>query len=252
MSWADRAIGLTRSLAIYYAIPFRQRRLRALYSTLVGPGDLVFDVGAHLGNRARAFAALGCRVVALEPQPHIAAALRRFVGGDSLIQVVERAVAGVPGRATLSISERTPTVSTLAADWRDARSREPDFGDVSWNDAVEVEVTTLDALIEEFGRPAFVKIDVEGGELDVLQGLSTPVPALSFEFLPRALDAAQACVARVQALGPYRFNWSLAESSVLVLPRWVSGPALLEALGCEPLSRHGDIYARADEANEAK
>jgi FkbM family methyltransferase len=248
MSWADRTIGLARSLAIYYAIPFRQRRLRALYRPFVGPGDLVFDVGAHLGNRARAFAALGCRVVALEPQPHIAAALRRFVGGDARIRVVERAVAATPGHATLSISERTPTVSTLAADWRDARSREPDFGDVSWNDAVDVEVTTLDALIEEFGRPAFVKVDVEGGELSVLQGLSTPVPALSFEFLPRALDAAQACVARVQAIGRYQFNWSLAESSVLVLPRWVSGPALLEALGSEPPSRHGDIYARMDES----
>ncbi len=246
MSRIDRAIGIVRSLAIYYAIPFRQRRLRALYRQFAGPGDLVFDVGAHLGNRTRALAALGCRVVALEPQPHIAAALRRFAGGHPSVQVVERAVAAAPGRATLSVSERTPTVSTLATEWRNARAQEPDFGDVSWNQAVEVTATTLDALIEEFGRPVFVKIDVEGGELGVLQGLSTPVPALSFEFLPRALDAAQACVARVQALGPYQFNWSVAESSVLALPGWVSGPALLESLGSQPPSRHGDIYARLD------
>jgi FkbM family methyltransferase len=246
VSRLDRAIGIARSLAIYYAIPFRQRRLRALYRQFAGPEDLVFDIGAHLGNRTRALAALGCHVVALEPQPHIAAALRRFAGGNPRVQVVERAVAAAPGRATLAVSERTPTVSTLAADWREARAQEPDFGDVSWNQAVEVTATTLDALIEEFGRPVFVKIDVEGGELGVLQGLSTPVPALSFEFLPRALDAAQACVARVQALGPYQFNWSGAESSVLALPRWVSGPALLEALGSEPPSRHGDIYARIE------
>lgn len=55
----DRAIGLTRSLVVYHAIPWRQRRLRQLYSRFVGPGDLIFDVGAHVGNRARAFAALG-------------------------------------------------------------------------------------------------------------------------------------------------------------------------------------------------
>ena len=64
MSRADRIIGLLRSLAIYHAIPLRQRRLRRLYAQLVSPGDLVFDLGAHAGNRTRALAAMGCRVVA--------------------------------------------------------------------------------------------------------------------------------------------------------------------------------------------
>ena len=81
MSRFDRAIGLARSLAVYYGIPGRQRRLRALYGQFVRPGDLVFDIGAHLGNRTRAFAALGCRVVAVEPQPHVARMLRTLVGG---------------------------------------------------------------------------------------------------------------------------------------------------------------------------
>src|SRR5581483_7200558 len=40
MGRVDRAIGLARSLAIYHGIPVRQRRLRALYATFVGPGDL--------------------------------------------------------------------------------------------------------------------------------------------------------------------------------------------------------------------
>jgi hypothetical protein len=54
----DGAVGLARSLAIYHVIPLRQRRLRQLYSQFVGPGDLVFDIGAQGGNRVRAFAAL--------------------------------------------------------------------------------------------------------------------------------------------------------------------------------------------------
>jgi hypothetical protein len=74
----DRAVGLVRSLTVYHVVPLRQRRLRRLYGQFVRPGDLVFDIGAHVGNRVRAFAALGCRVVALEPQPDFARLLRAF------------------------------------------------------------------------------------------------------------------------------------------------------------------------------
>ncbi|HRF81237.1 MAG TPA: FkbM family methyltransferase, partial [Flavobacteriales bacterium] len=39
-----------------------------------------------------------------------------------------------------------------------------------WDRAIEVPVTTLDRLIDQYGRPAFVKIDVEGFEDEVLVG----------------------------------------------------------------------------------
>ncbi len=80
MSRFDRGVGLARSVAIYHAIPLRQRRLRRLYGHFVGAGDLVFDIGAHAGNRVRAFAALGCQVVAVEPQPDFARLLRALCG----------------------------------------------------------------------------------------------------------------------------------------------------------------------------
>src|SRR6266480_3996510 len=127
MSRFDRFLGLARSMAIYHGIAGRHRRLRKLYAGFVGSGDLVFDIGAHAGNRVRGFASLGCRVVALEPQPDFAELLRVLFGRSSRVEVVEAAVSDAPGRASLSISERTPTVTTLAAAWRDARAREPDF-----------------------------------------------------------------------------------------------------------------------------
>ena len=124
MSRFDRSVGLVRSLVIYHAIPLRQRRLRRLYRHFVEAGDLVFDIGAHAGNRVRAFAALGCRVVALEPQPDFARLLRALCGQSTRVAVVEAAVADVSGRRSLSVSERTPTVTTLATGWRDDRARE--------------------------------------------------------------------------------------------------------------------------------
>src|SRR5713226_6059708 len=230
MSRLDRGVGLVRSLAIYHAIPLRQRRLRRLYADFVAAGDLVFDIGAHAGNRVRAFASLGCRVVALEPQPDFAWLLRTFFGRSPQIVIVESAVADVCGRGWLSLSERTPTVTTLTIAWRDARARDPDFARVQWNRRIEIETTTLERLIEQFGVPAFVKIDVEGSEPAVLAGLGRPVPALSFEYLPRALQEIQMCLTRLIALGPYQFNWSVGESNQLASDRWLDASELLATL----------------------
>ncbi len=244
MSRADLVVGLVRSLAIYHLMPRRQRPLRALYSQFVTTGDLVFDIGAHVGNRTRALVALGCRVVAVEPQPAVAATLRAVARRWPGVTVVEAAVSGAPGRAVLSVSERHPTVSTLAHDWRDARRHDADFAGVEWNYAVEVETTTLDALIARHSEPAFIKIDIEGGELAALTGLTRAVRVVSFEFLPQALAAAAACAEHLCTLDDYLFNWALGETHQLASSEWLTRAVFLDRLTSAAPTRHGDVYAR--------
>jgi len=243
MSQIARAWGIGRSLAMYHLIPFRQRRLRHLYSRFVVPGDLVFDVGAHVGNRTRALAALGCRVVAVEPQADFALLLRTlFVG--AAVTVVEAAAAEASGRRSLAVSERTPTVSTTRESWRKAISRQPGFDRVRWSRTVDVDATTIDQLIERFGLPAFVKIDVEGSEPQVLDGLSCAVPVLSFEYLPGLLELVERSTARLSTLGAYVFNWSPGESYRLAERSWLSAADLMGALSRERAQRSsGDVYA---------
>jgi FkbM family methyltransferase len=243
----SRTIGMLRSIAIYHGIPLRQPRLRRFYSQFVSRGDLVFDLGAHAGNRTRAFAAMGCRVVAVEPQPDFARLLRMLTSGSPNVMVVEAAVGETAGHTTLLISDRTPTVTTMAAAWHAARAREPDFAHVKWNREIDVEATTLDGLIERFGAPAFVKIDVEGAEPGVLAGLRRPIRALSFEYLPRALDYARMCVERLARLGTYRYNWSIGETYRLAETRWMSDAEICSALGSAAAQRRpGDVYALLD------
>jgi FkbM family methyltransferase len=249
MSRLDRTVGLLRSIAIYHAIPFRQRRLRELYRQFVTAGDLVFDVGAHAGNRTLAFAALGCRVVALEPQPDFARLLRLLFARSPRVHVLEAAATERDGRIDLAVSERTPTVTTLDAPWRETRSREAGFAGVEWNRVIEIESATLDTLIARFGVPAFVKMDVEGSELRVLSVLTQALPALSFEYLPAALPAARACLARVLELGPYRFNLSVGESYRLISTSWLAAEEMSAVLATPSVQhRAGDIYARIEAA----
>jgi hypothetical protein len=124
--------------------------------------------------------------------------LRGVAAGRSpTVEVVEAAVGDAPGRASLSISERTPTVTTLAAAWREARAREPEFARVRWNRRIEVDTTTLDRLIARFGVPAFIKIDVEGSESTVRRA-PLAVPALHLNTLGGSIRWAH--LARLNAL----------------------------------------------------
>jgi len=243
------AYGLARSLLIYYGVPLRLARWRAFYRQFVRPGDLCFDVGAHVGNRLRALAGLGARVVALEPHPVFLSLLQRWYGDWPGVTVVGQAVAARPGERVLMLSRRAPTVSTLSPEWAARVARAPGFVAVRWDSEVRVPVTTLDRLIEQHGLPRFCKLDVEGSELEALHGLSVPLPALSFEVVPAAAELAPGCLDRLTSLGDYEFNRTVGESTRWLSPDWLSAGAMaaqLQALA--PGSRSGDVYARLRQA----
>lgn len=238
-------LGLLRSLIIYYGNPWRTRQMRAFYAQFVRPGDLCFDIGAHVGNRTAVWSALGAQVVALEPQTYLMAFLQRQFGSRAGITLREEAAGAEPGRALLHLNPRNPTVASLSSAWIDAVKRDKTFAGVRWDDEVSVPVTTLDALVSRYGRPAFCKIDVEGYELDVLHGLSQPLPALSFEFIAATPDLTAGCVARLEELGSYQYNWTAGEQQKLREARWLRPQALLAQLdGAMRAAGSGDIYAR--------
>lgn len=238
-------LGLLRSFLVYWR-PGRQRGLRRLYAPLVREGDLVFDVGAHLGDRSFAFAALGAKVVAFEPQPNVARWLRRIVRDDPRITVREEAVGRENGTARLTISRRNPTVSTMSGRWRGrVTDANPGFRKVRWDETVEVPVVTLDALIEKYGTPSFCKIDVEGHEPEVLAGLTKPVSAVSVEFVAGDLVATALCVRRLSDLARYEFNVVLGEGRDFLWTRWQAPEAVIVWLGEGAAgASSGDVYAR--------
>ena len=134
----DRAWGIARSLAMYRGVPGRRQRLMRFYRQFMGPGDLAFDIGAHVGDRTGSFRRLGARVVALEPQPLCARAIRVIYGGDDGVTLLEAACGERIGTVVLKINSANPTVSTASADFVSAADGAGGWEDQVWDTTIEV------------------------------------------------------------------------------------------------------------------
>lgn len=235
-----------RSLHIYYGDKARAEAMDRLYSAFVQSGDLVFDVGAHVGDRIASFRRLGARVVAVEPQQAMARVLKLLYGLSSAVAIEEVAVGREAGRARMLINAENPTVSSLSPAFVDAARGAPGWEGQQWTRSTDVTITTLDALIARHGRPAFIKLDVEGYEAAALEGMSQAVHALSFEFTTIQREVALACVERCKILGYRRFNAALGENQVLA-GDWLSAEGITRWLVELPQAANsGDVYAVMD------
>ena len=240
------ARAVLRSLRIYYGNRERKKSMDRLYGQFIHRGDLAFDIGAHVGDRVASFRRLGARVVAVEPQPALVRVLRLLYGRKRNVVIESVLVGSSIGRADLRINVDNPTISTVSAAFVDAADGAPGWEGQRWTRMIRMPVTTLDTLIARHGTPAFIKIDVEGFEADVLAGLTKPVKALSFEFTTIQRDVAHRCIERCAALGFSTFNAALGESQMLVGETWMSAQEIRRWVDALPHDANsGDIYAHA-------
>ena len=221
-----------------------QRRMD-FYRQFIAARDLVFDVGANMGNRTKVFHKLGAFVVAIEPQMECADFLQSVFQGRDNIHLVRKALGASPGEAEMLICTAN-TISSLSSDWIHAVKQSGRFTEYEWNRKQIVSMDTLDNLIVEFGNPAFVKIDVEGFEDQVIAGLSTPVGFISIEFVPEYRENADKCLRHLRAIGEPRFNISLGESMQFNSPEWASEEEIIRGLAEINYPDFADIYVRFD------
>jgi FkbM family methyltransferase len=213
------------------------------YRQFIERGDLVFDVGANLGNRSKVFYKLDAQVVAFEPQTDCQAFLKTVFKGKNAVRVIDRALGAACGSAEMLVGD-TNTLSSLSAEWISAVTNSLRFSGHRWDKRQTVEMMTLDNAIREFGVPKFIKIDVEGYEAQVLSGLSSPVKCISIEFTPELIESTLECIDRLSCLSAIEVNISFGESLAFASPSWHSPANFKRLLAREDHRRWGDVYIR--------
>ena len=221
-----------------------RRSLEAFLADIVKPGELVFDIGANVGEWTVVLRSLGCSVVAIEPQRECIAALEARFAGDRRVTVLPAAVAAQEGEIELYRAPGSSTHATASRRWMETTETLPHD---HWEAVPEiVPAITLDRLIRDYGLPSYCKIDVEGLEPEALQGLSSPVPLIEFEFHKELDDDLRRCLDRLTALGPYTFNLTFGARPQLQLADWVPPGEILRVVR-NPLSPNwGNVIGRID------
>ena len=204
-------------------------------------GDLIFDVGANEGFKTDLFLRLGARVLAIDPDETNQSILReRFVKLRLVrkpLVIVGKAVSDKSAVETMWIDGPGSAVNTLSQKWASAlkgNKARHTYGHCGLDFSRQkiVETTTLEELIAAHGVPIFIKIDVEGYELNVIRGLQRPVRYLSFEVnLPEFRAEGLQCVELLGRLATAgKFNYAVDCEQGLILEQWLSSDEFLNVL----------------------
>lgn len=221
-----------------------EKRL-AFYQQFVKPGDIVFDVGANVGNRTKVFLKLEAHVVGFEPQQMCADFLSEVLTDHARFTLIRKALGSTVGEGQMLISGHH-TISSMSPQWVETVKQSGRFGKEQWGAKQLVQVTTLDRAIGDYGRPSFMKIDVEGYEYEVLSGLTEPIHVVSIEFTPEYLSNTFKCIDHLCSLADkVEFQISLGESMHWHLPKWVSRSEVMDCLLQLDTKKFGDLYIRS-------
>jgi FkbM family methyltransferase len=207
----------------------------------INPGDLVFDVGCNIGDKAQTYLNMGAKVIGFEPQKKCANyAAFRF--GDMDFTMEPIALSNYKGNASLWESN-APTISSMSKQFIDT-VKDGRFKEYSWGSEIKVNVDTLDNMIDKYGKPNYIKIDVEGYELNVLKGLTQPIPLISIEFTPELIENTLVCI---EYLGEGKmYNYGSQNNNYYTFDEWVDKETITKYL--ESLKDYkiefGDVYIK--------
>ena len=166
---------------------------------MINSEKMIFDIGANCGSYSKEYSSKGFKVIAIEPQKHLCERIKN----EQLNVIVINAIVSSSKEPLEFFMSNADTLSTCSNDWMQKGRFSNQY---SWWSIGKIECISLDQLIEIYGIPYFIKIDVEGSELDVVLSLSKKVDCLfSFEWVQEFPEKAIEVVKTFRKLGYTEF-----------------------------------------------
>lgn len=173
---------------------------------------LLFDIGANRGDATIAGVATGYKVIALEPAPRVFAELVRNFIYDPNVVPLRLAVGEKVGERLEFYECVEDGLSTLEKSWL-TDPKMPYYGKEFRT--ISVNTCTVDWLIEQYGEPDLIKIDVEGAEWAVLGGMSNYSGKLALEWTQETMDQHEEQLIYLHSLGYKEYRLQFIEDHLL-------------------------------------
>ena len=163
---------------------------------------MIFDIGANVGEWTRANINNTDKIISIEASPTTYNKLYDSMKNNNKVMCLNYAVCNNNCEDVIFYDCSCHFLSTLNVDW--LSSEKSRFYGEKYTE-IKVPSITIDKLIESYGMPELVKIDVEGGEDKCITSLTQKVPQLCFEWASETNDVTFKCLDHLISLGYSNF-----------------------------------------------
>lgn len=171
---------------------------------------IAFDIGANIGQTVDKLLPNYDKIICFEPNPNLVTIIKDKFFNNDKVTIEELGLSDKIEIKKFNISN-SHVVSTFSEDWIN-NSR---FTNVyNWDISIDVKTTTLDEVIDKYGTPYFIKIDVEGYEYEVFKGLTKLLENtyFAFEWAEEQYKIVNKTVKYLKGLGYNNFSYTYQDS----------------------------------------
>jgi len=205
--------------------------------------NLIFDVGANIGNKSVIFAKIAKNVIAFEPTERLFLLLKKRLKHTN-VKMLNYALGSSVSSLEFFVIEGNDAYNSLSKKHIETTATQRDIAKVENVSTRTVHVDTLENAIQQFGIPKYIKIDVEGYEYEVIKGLKNSITLISFEVnLPDFLNESIKIIEYLAALSDDKYLFNFTADGPFLNETFINKVHAIRFLTTSPL-KYMEVYAK--------
>ena len=215
---------------------------------MVPERSLIFDIGANKGDYTNYYLRLGAHVISVEPDQENVAVLKSRFFWNKRVCIVNKAISDKKGEDQIFILKSGSGLNTMSRKWVESL-QDPSINrwhkEHVFENSYTIQTTTLSDLISVYGKPFFIKVDVEGYEYNVIKTLNEKIQLLNLEAnLPEFLEETILSIQHLIGVwSDYEFN--ICNNCKFVFEVWKNGQDFCDLIRSTE-GRYLDIWVRGN------